>query len=161
MGRKSIHHLGFKDLVNVNRAVVALSREDHAYTEADGKKLASIVEEVEARADGMPPEEALPDKAALLVFKLASGQYSHAGNKRTALVSGVAFLRKNGLALSIRDQALVDTVDRAGMAAATLDDLFAVMGGLLKKAPSDRKGWAGVVDGVVDANRDFLTGLAA
>lgn len=161
MGKKTIHHMGLDDLVGVNKAVVALTGEPHSYSEADGKKLSSLVKEVEARADNVSPEEAIPEKASLLVFKIASGQYFRAGNKRTALVSGVAFLQKNGYALNLRDTALVDTVDRAGVAAASLDDLFAVIGDLLTKTKTDRKGWGGVVGTVVDANKDFLAGLAA
>ena len=69
--------------------------------------------------------------------------------------------QKNGYHINLRDQALIDTVDRAGVAAATLDDLFAVTEGLLTKARSDRKGWAGVVDSVVASNREYLTSLAA
>ncbi len=161
MGKKKIHHLGFEDLVGVNKSVVALTREAHGYSEADGKKLSSLVRDVEARADNVSPEEAIPEKASLLVFKIASGQYFRAGNKRTALVAGAAFLLKNGYALNIRDPALVETVDRVGMAASTLDDLFAVMRDRMAKSKSDRKGWAAVVESLVDANKEFLTGLAA
>ena len=161
VGKKSIHHMGFEDLVNVNRAVVALTREEHSYSEADGMKLSALAKEVEARADNVSAEEAIPEKASLLVFKLASGQYFRAGNKRTALVAGVAFLQKNGYALNIRDPTLVETVDRTGVGAAALDDLFAVIGPLLKKSKSDRKKWDGVVESVVEANSEFLTGVAA
>ncbi|MDG6991147.1 MAG: type II toxin-antitoxin system death-on-curing family toxin [Nitrososphaerota archaeon] len=153
--------MSFDDVVHVNQVVVALSRESHAFSDADGDKLSALTKEVEARADNLSAEEAIPEKACLLVFKLASGQYFHAGNKRTALVAGVAFLAKNGYHINLRDQALIDTVDRAGVAAATLDDLFAVTEGLLTKARSDRKGWAGVVDSVVASNREYLTSLAA
>ena len=161
MGKKVIHHLGFEDLVSVNRSVVALTKEEHGYSEADGKKLSSLVKEVEARADNRAPEEAIPEKASLLVFKIASGQYFRAGNKRTALVAGAAFLRKNGYALNLRDPALVETVDRAGMAAATLDDLFASMEDHMAKARSDRKGWDGVIESLLEDNGEFLTGLAS
>lgn len=161
MGSKVIHHLGLEELVYVNRVVVALTKEEHIYSEADGKKMEDVLREVEARADNLSPEEAIPEKASLLVFKIASGQYFRAGNKRTALVAGVAFLLKNGYSLNVKDAALVDTVDKAGVAAATLDDLFAVIGRNLTKTRSDRKRWGGVVDSVVRANTDFLTSLAA
>lgn len=160
VGKKTIHHMGFEDLVDVNKAVVALSKEEHAYSEADGEKLASVAKEVEARADNLAPEEAVPSKASFLVYKLASGQYFKAGNKRTALVAGAAFLLKNGYAMALKDQSLVDTVDRAGMGTATLDDVYAAVGDRLKKGKSDRKGWAGVVGSLVQANEDFLTSLA-
>ena len=161
MGKKTIHHMGFEDLVNVNRVVVALSKEEHAYSAADGEKLSSVVNEVEARADNLAPEEAIPSKASLLVFRLASGQYFRAGNKRTALVAGAAFLLKNGYALDLKNPSLVDTVDRAGVGSATLDDVYAAIGDRLTKTRSDRKGWGGVVGSLVQANGDFLTKLAA
>ncbi|MDG7011081.1 MAG: Fic family protein [Nitrososphaerota archaeon] len=161
MGRKSVHHMAFEDLAAVNRAVVALTGEGHAYSEADGRKLAALAKEVEARADNMSLEESIPEKASFLMFKTASGQYFHAGNKRTALVAGAVFLLKNGYALNLRDPGLVDTVDRAGMGAATLDDVFAVVGTLLARTRSDRKRWDGVIASVVEANKDFLAKLAA
>ncbi|MDG6985399.1 MAG: hypothetical protein JRM73_01455 [Nitrososphaerota archaeon] len=161
MAKKTVHHLDFDALVHVNEAVVALSSEAHSYSESDGKKMSALVKEVEGRADNAAPDEAIPDKAALLMFKVASGQYFHAGNKRTSLVSGAAFLAKNGYSLKLNDLALVDVVDRAGMGAATLDDVYAAVRGLLTKGKADRKGWEGVVDSLISQNQDFLTGLAA
>jgi prophage maintenance system killer protein len=158
---KIIHHMGFDEVVHVNRAVVALTKEEHAYSEADGRKLAALVREVEARADNAPPEEAIPEKASLLVFKLASGQYFRAGNKRTALVAAVVFLLKNGYSLDPRDPALVDTVDKVGIAAAGLDDLFATIQRLLVKTKADRKGWNRLIDAAVERNSEFLARLAA
>lgn len=161
MGKKTVHHMDFSDLVNVNREVVGLTGEPHGYAEADGRKLASVVKEVEERADYLEFQEAVPDKASLLIFKIASGQYFRAGNKRTALVAGLAFLLKNGYSMDIRKPELVSTVDRAGMAAASLDDLFAVMGDLMSKSKSDRRGWDKVTKSVVDDNKDFLAKLGA
>lgn len=153
--------MDFETLVSVNREVVALTKEPFGYTTADRQKLASLVKEVEARADNQDFEEAVAEKAALLVFKIASGQYFRAGNKRTALVAGLAFLVKNGFTLDVQNAELVSTVDKAGMAAANLDDLYAVMEGLVSKTKTERKGWEGAVKVVVEANRDFLTGLAS
>lgn len=161
MAKKTIHHLDFEALVGVNGAVVALTGEPHAYSEADRGKLAALVKEVEGRANNLSPGEAVPEKASLLMFKIASGQYFRAGNKRTALVSGVAFLQKNGYTVNIRDASLVDAVDRVGVGAASLDDVYAALGGLLEKAKVDRKGWESLVESLIEANKEFLTGLAA
>ncbi|MDG6980863.1 MAG: hypothetical protein JRN51_07080 [Nitrososphaerota archaeon] len=158
---KTVHHLDLDTLVHVNKSVVALSGETHSYSESDGKKMSALVKEVEGRADNAAPDESIPDKAALLMFKVASGQYFHAGNKRTSLVSGAVFLAKNGYSLKLNDISLVDVVDRAGMGAASLDDVYAVVRGLLTKGKADRKGWDSLVDSLILQNKDFLTGLAA
>ena len=161
VAKKTIHHVNLETLVGVNREVVALTKEPHEYSTADGLKLESLVKEVEQRADNQEYEEAVAEKACLLVYDIARGQYFHAGNKRTALVAGLAFLAKNGHTIDIENPELVATVDKAGMAAADLDDLYAVIDGLIKKSKSDRKGWDAIVKVAVEGHRDFLTKLAA
>lgn len=161
MGRRLVRHIDFETLVEVNKEVVSLTGEPHGYSEADGLKLRALTSEVEQRADNQEFPEAVSEKAALLVFKLASGQYFKAGNKRTALVSGVAFLSKNGFALSLADPELVSTVDKAGMAAASLDDLYGVIQMLAKKRAVERKGWDKVVAQVIESNRSALTDMSS
>ena len=161
VGRKSVHHPDFETLVEVNREVVSLTGEPHGYSEADGRKLEALVKEVELRADNQEFAESVSEKAALLTFKLASGQYFRAGNRRTALVAGIAFLSKNGFNIGVADPELVTTVDKAGIAAATLDDLYEVIQRLVKKTPVERKGWDRAVAQLVEANRDALTKLGS
>lgn len=161
VGRKTVHHMDFETLVGVNKEVVALTGEAHQYSGADGEKLSSLIKEVELRADNQDPEEAVPEKASLLVFKVASGQYFHAGNKRTALVAGLAFLAKNGYRVDITDAEFVSTVDRAGIAAASLDDLYGVMRRLAVKSAVERKGWDKAVRQIVESNKDFLTEMGS
>jgi len=161
MAKKTIHHVDFETLVGVNMAVVALTRERHEYSPADGRKLRSLVKEVEQRADNQEFEEAVAEKAALLVYDIARGQYFHAGNKRTALVAGLAFLAKNGHTVDIEDEEFVSTVDKAGIAAADLDDLYAVIRGLISKGKAERRGWDAVVKGAVQKHEEFLTKLAS
>jgi death-on-curing family protein len=161
VAKKTIHHIDFETLVGVNKVVVALTKEKHEYSSADGRKLRSLVKEVEQRADNQEFEEAVAEKAALLVYDIARGQYFHAGNKRTALVAGLAFLAKNGHTLDIQDEEFVSTVDKAGIAAADLDDLYAVMRGLISKGKAERRGWDAVVKGAVQEHEEFLTKLAS
>ncbi len=161
MAKKTIHHMDLETLLGVNREVVALTREPHDYSPADGRKLADLVKEVEARADNQEYEDAVAEKASLLVYDIARGQYFHAGNKRTALVAGLAFLVKNGHTMDIKSSEFVETVDRVGIAAADLDDLYAVVRGLISKSKAERRAWESVVKGVVDDHRPFLTGLGA
>ena len=160
MAKRVIRHMDFECLVDINRQVVALTGEPHGYSQADREKLSGLLKEVEQRADNQEFDEAVPDKATLLVFRVASGQYFQAGNKRTALVAGLAFLLKNGRKIDIEDPEFVSTADRVGMAAATLDDLYRHVQRLLVKSPAERKGWDKVVRHVVDSKKDFLTKMA-
>jgi len=161
VAKKTIHHVDFETLVGINTAVVALTGERHEYSSADGRKLRSLIKEVEQRADNQEFEEAVAAKAALLVYDIARGQYFHAGNKRTALVAGLAFLAKNGHTVDIEDGEFVSTVDKAGIAAADLDDLYAVVKGLISKGTAERRGWDAVVKGAVQKHKEFLTKLAS
>ena len=161
MVKRSVHHPDFDDLVEINKEVVALTREPSDYSAADKAKLEALVSEVSQRADNQEFEEAVHEKVSLLVYKLACGQYFKAGNQRTALVAGQAFLRKNGYSIELRNRSLISAVDKAGVAAASLDDLFNVMDGLVAKSPTDRKGWEKVATQIIESNRRFLTDLGS
>jgi prophage maintenance system killer protein len=161
VGKKTIHHMDFDTLLQVNKGVASLTGEPYEYSKADGRKLVSLIKEVEQRANNQDFDEAVAEKAALLVFKVASGQYFRSGNKRTALVAGFVFLVKNGYTMDLENAEFVTTVDKAGMAAADLDDLYGVMKELVTKTKSDRKGWEGVVKGTVEKHKEFLTRLAS
>lgn len=161
VAKKAIHYLDFDTLLMVNKAVVQLTKEPHEFTPADGEKLKELLVEVEERANGEKLEDALSEKAALLVFKIAYGQHFRGGNKRTALLAGYIFLRKNGHKIDITDSSFVSAVDKVGIAAATLDDLYGVMQGLVKKSTADRRSWAKTIEDAVESNRTFLTNTAA
>jgi death-on-curing family protein len=161
VAKKRIRDMDFDTLASVNREVVALTGERHEFSAADGRKLESLVKEVAQRADNQEYEEALAEKASLLVYDVARGQYFHAGNKRTALVSALAFLAKNGHALDVENAELVSIVDRAGIAAADLDDIYAIVKRLIVKAKTERRGWDRVVKESVEKHRNFLKDLAS
>ncbi len=161
VARKTVHHMDFETLVNVNKEVVALTGEPHGFSAADEKKLSELVKQVEQRADNQEFEEAVAAKASLLVYEVARGQFFRAGNKRTALVAGLAFLLKNGFSLNIEDPEFVGAVDKAGVAAADLDDLFGLVQSLAKKHSVERKGWDTVVAQIVSSNRDALTKMGS
>ncbi|HEV2137468.1 MAG TPA: Fic family protein [Nitrososphaerales archaeon] len=161
MGKRTVHHVDFEAVVGVNREVVALTGEPCEYSTADGKKLSELVKEVELRADNQEFQDAVTDKASLLVFKTATGQHFRAGNKRTALVLGLVFLRKNGYTVNIQDTEFVSAVDKAGMGAAGLDELYSIVRRMIKKSPVERKGWEKVVKEAVASNRKFLTEAGA
>jgi prophage maintenance system killer protein len=161
VARRIVHHMDLPTLLQVNKEVVALTGEPHEFSPADREKLELTVAEVEGRANNQDLEESVPEKASLLIFKIASGQYFRAGNKRTALVAGLCFLRKNGYSIDIRNRDLVAVVDKVGMAAADLDDLYTVVAEQAEKAPTERKGWANAVTQTVESNRRFLRDLAS
>jgi len=156
VAKKTVHCMDFDSLLAVNREVVLLTSEPHEFSPADGKKLKELLAEAEKRASNEKPEEAIADKAAFLIFKIASGQHFRAGNKRTALVAGLVFLLKNGYKLDISHQELVSAVDKAGIAAATLDDLYGVIEGHTTKTKSERGSWESAIKKAVEANRKFL-----
>jgi len=156
VAKKTVHYMDFDSLLAVNQEVVLLTSEPHEFSAADGRKLKELLAEDEGRAANEKPAEAIADKAAFLIFKIASGQHFKAGNKRTALVAGQVFLLKNGYSIDISHQDLVSAVDKVGMAAASLDDLYEVIEGLAKKTPAERKSWEGAIKRVVEANKKFL-----
>jgi prophage maintenance system killer protein len=156
VAKKTVHYMDFDSLLAVNREVVLLTNEPHEFTSPDGKKLKELLADDEARASNEKPEESIPYKAAFLVYKIASGQHFKSGNKRTALVAGLVFLLKNGYSIDISHPDLVSAVDKVGMAAASLDDLYGVMEGLVTKAPVERRSWEGAIKHAVEANRKFL-----
>ena len=158
---KKIVHMDFPTLLMVNKEVVALTQESSSHTEADDPKLRELLADVESASAGRGPDDALPEKASLLIFKIASGQHFKAGNKRTALVAGFAFLRKNGYNLDIEDGDLVSVVDRVGIAAATLEDLQKLVLRLAVKAKAERKGWESLVTQSVESKTDFLTRISS
>ena len=64
--------------------------------------------------------------------RIASGQHFHAGNKRTALVAGLAFFEMNGFTMDIKDSGLVSVLDKAGLAMADLEDVMVVLRRLVR-----------------------------
>jgi len=161
VAKKTVHHMDFEALTNVNREVVALTKEEHEYSAADGRMLRALVKEVEGRGQSEDFRDAVAEKVALLVYEIARGQYFRAGNKRTALLAGLVFLAKNGRTIDIKNPDLVATVDKVGIAAADLEDLHSVMAGLMAESKPERKGWSGLIRGAVDDNRAYLTELAS
>jgi death-on-curing family protein len=128
---RSIRHIDFETLVLINQKVVALTKEKHEYTTEDEDRIRQLLKDVEMLG-GADPRETVLGKAALLMFRIASGQYFHEGNKRTALVAGLSFLQMNGLTADIEDPNLVGVVDRAGVANASLKDVQDVLRGLIR-----------------------------
>ena len=111
--------------------MVSLTGEEHRYEHEDERRARSLLEQIENLNAASRREEILQE-ASLLVFGLASGQYFHEGNKRTALVAGLAFLELNGSTMDVKDPALVSVVDRAGISTATLNEVRDIMNSLIK-----------------------------
>ena len=129
---KPVRHVDFRTLVMINREVVALTGDKHEYTEEDEERIKALLKAVED-LDGREDFRAvILDKASLLTFRVASGQNFHEGDKRTALVAGLAFLEMNGFEADIKDSGLVAAVDRAGIGTATLKEVKAALKKLIR-----------------------------
>lgn len=162
MARKeAIHHLELSTLILINKEVVALTGESHGYTEEDEARLKSLVEEIEATFNEAEYDEAVIQKTALLVYRIASGQHFHEGNKRTALVAACAFLQMNGRSIDIGNEQLVSVVDKAGIATADFDAVKGVVRKLIRNERKERKQWERTVKYIVESNREFLIYIAS
>ncbi len=128
----TIRHIDFGTLSMINKQVVSLTGEKHEYTEEDEKRIKSMLEEIEEVTRSNDLGAAIREKAALLIFRIASGQNFHEGNKRTALVAGLAFLEMNGYTLDIKNPRLVSVVDRTGVATASLNDIRTTLRKLIR-----------------------------
>jgi death-on-curing family protein len=132
LAKPVIHHVDFDTLVLINREVVSLTSERHEYTDEDAKRIRALLKEVREAGSRNDFEAAVLEKASVLIFRIASGQHFHEGNKRTALVAGLAFLEMNGHTLDIKDPGLVSVVDRAGISTATLNDVSTTLKRLVR-----------------------------
>ena len=132
MSRNPVRHIDFKALVLINKEVVSLTGEKHEYTEEDERRIRKSLNDVERLGIEEDPRDEILAKASLLMFRIASGQYFHEGNKRTALVAGLAFLQMNGHTFDIKDPGLVEVIDRAGISTATLNDVHEALRRLIR-----------------------------
>lgn len=152
-----LQSLEFDTLVGINKQVVSLTGDPHGYTPEDDSSMRSLLKRVEELDDIDDRKALILNKAALLILGIASGQHFHEGNKRTALVAGLAFLEMNGYKLDIKDPRLVSVVDKAGIAAAVISDVRRVVEHLTSESPKKvRVDWENTIKGIVDANKDFL-----
>jgi len=129
---RKVRYIDFDTLTMINREVVSLTAEKHEYTDEDEKRMKRLLKDVEDAATADELDTQVLEKASLLVFRIASGQNFHEGNKRTALVAGLAFLQMNGRTIDMEDRELLSVVDRAGVATADLNDIRDVLGRIIK-----------------------------
>src|SRR3989304_1474787 len=118
--KNRIRLFDFQTLVNINKEVVSLTGDEHEYAREDERELRQLLTEVQETANAGERKESIIQKVSLLIFRLASGQHFHEGNKRTALTAGESFLRANGYTIEISDKELVQVVDKAGIGQAGL-----------------------------------------
>jgi prophage maintenance system killer protein len=83
-------------LITINREVVSLTSEKHELDESDERRLKALVREVRRPAGEETFEAVIVEEASIVMFRIATGQHFHEGNKRTSLVAGLAFLNMNG-----------------------------------------------------------------
>jgi prophage maintenance system killer protein len=125
------------------------------FDESDESRLKALIKEVRRRAGKEPFEAAVVEEASIVMFRIATGQHFHEGNKRTSLVAGSAFLNMNGYTLDIRDKGLVTVVDRAGIGAASFNDVHDVAKRLIRNV----KKWEGRLGKDGQANNRVQPGV--
>ncbi len=130
--QRKIRHLEFETLAKINEEVVVLTGERHSYTKDDEQNIRGLLAEVKNAANEGERSECVIQKVSLLVFRIASGQHFHEGNKRSALVAGQTFLKANGYMMNIQNKDLVRVVDEAGVGKADLSKLNTVIRALIK-----------------------------
>ncbi len=130
--RNGIRLFDVQTLVQINKEVVSLTGDRHDYTREDERKLRQLLTEVQQTANSEERNESIIQKASLLLFRLASGQHFHEGNKRTALTAAETFLRANGYTIDMSDKELVQVVDKAGIRQASLSKVREVMRRLIR-----------------------------
>ncbi len=130
--KNRIRLFDFQTLVDINKEVVSLTGDKHEYTREDERELRQLLTEVQETANAEERKESIMQKVSLLVFRLASGQHFHEGNKRTALTAAETFLRANGYTIDISDKELVRVVDKAGIGQASLSKVREVMRRLIR-----------------------------
>jgi len=130
--KNRIRLFDFQTLVNINKEVVSLTGDKHEYTREDERELRRLLTEVQETANAGERKESIIQKVSFLIFRLASGQHFHEGNKRTALTAGESFLRANGYTIEISDKELVQVVDKAGIGQAGLSEVREIVRRLIR-----------------------------
>lgn len=115
-----------------NRRAVLLTKEDHLYDAEDEAKLRAILDGVRDEFNGLSEGEGIAWKASYLVYWISAGQHFHEGNKRTALITGAAFLKMNGFTIEIEDKQLLQILDKCSILIATLKELHYEIQRLIK-----------------------------
>ena len=62
----------------------------------------------------------------------------------------------NGYSVDIKDEELVRVVDKSGIAAANLNEVYELIIRLISLSKNERKMWEATIKEVVDSNKDFL-----
>ncbi len=122
----------FSELATINKEAVALTGEEHNYDSYDEEGLRAILANLQGLYNDLPGLECITNKVTYLIFSIAYEQRFHEGNKRTALIIGETFLKRNGYTIDIEDQGLLQILDRCAIQAATLKDLYPEIKRLIK-----------------------------
>ncbi len=130
--RNRTRYPDFQAIAKINRKVVALTSDEHAYTKDDEKRIRRLLANVRKAAKEEEPAESMIQKTSILIFQIAGGQHFHEGNKRTALAVAEAFLKFNGYTMDMKDTCLLDTVYRASIGQADLSNVRDIVRQLIR-----------------------------
>ncbi len=130
--RIKIRYPDFQAIARINRKVVTLTSDEHAYTKDDEHKIRRLLSKVRKTANDEEPFESIIQKTSLLMFQIAGGQHFYEGNKRTALAVAEAFLKFNGYTMNMEDSGLLDVVYKAGIGQAGLSNVRDIIRQLIR-----------------------------
>ncbi len=122
----------FESIVRINKRVVLLTKDEHAFTEHDEQGLRRLLVEVEDVANDLKVGESMVEKVSLLIYGIAGGQHFHEGNKRTALVTAKIFLKANRYVMNTRDKSLLAVVDKVAVGQAHLSNVRDIIRQLIR-----------------------------
>jgi death-on-curing family protein len=123
-------------IIEINRSVVSLTKDEHSFDEYDRSRLSQILDEMKTEGENPSVKTIkgrIVKKASYLMFRLASGQHFHEGNKRTAIVATATFLAANGFVMPQGNPAIERLLDKIAIGSPDVDirQLESVMEGLV------------------------------
>lgn len=96
--------LDVQDMIDFNFDAKKLIKEESFYGLKDQKGLEAVLGTVNQEFFGMDVNPTLIDKATYIWYKIARKQFFHNGNKRTAMLAAINFLKMNFLDFNITDE---------------------------------------------------------
>jgi prophage maintenance system killer protein len=133
---ESLRYPSVSDVVEVNRRVTKLTEDVHQIDEYDRERLSKLLDEVQNLGYSIRnPRQRIIAKSSFLLYCIASRQFFHEGNKRTAYTVTMTFLILNGYSMPSRDPKREKMLDLIAMGhpSITLLDLEKLMRQLVTK----------------------------
>ena len=105
-----IQYLTEKELVAINYAVIKQISPDEDFGIKDSAALKTVITQPQQNIFDEELYPTIYQKAAILTEMIVNKHCFYNGNKRTAVMEMYMFLRKNGIRLTVSNQAIADYV---------------------------------------------------